>query len=386
LRELTILVPDIETQKMTLEIEGKLTEGQNILLGLQNDLSALKGELWNGPGKWKDVDSRLLAFSNNGLAAGAKTGAAATLDQWFETLPFPLASILRAWQATSSQDYKTKHELLLKFFEAAAEFVSVIYLSAFESRKALFADHKKKLLEAWKTQNLSIERASFGTWKVVVEYFSKQTRSLLSGDSEKRALCAAMFSDPTCTLPEMLARKELGDVFSVASKMRNDWIGHGGVVSQSEARTRNERLLTELQKTRQAMGDGWGRVQLIRAIQGKARPNAFENEVALLVGSNSEFLKEVRSMSLFLYADRLYLASRDSGDALLLLPLVRVDHSPASAKNACYFFNRIGKDGARFVSYHFEDQPEWIDQSDATSDAIRFLSESFRQLATIDLA
>lgn len=87
-------------------------------------------------------------------------------------------------------------------------------------------------------------------------------------------------------------------------------------------------------------------------------------------------------MSIFLQADRLYLASRDSGHALLLIPLVRVDHSPASAKNACYFFNRIGKDEARFVSYHFEDQPEWIDQSDDTSDAIRFLSESFRPMTT----
>lgn len=78
---------------------------------------------------------------------------------------------------------------------------------------------------------------------------------------------------------EMLARKELGGVFSTANKMRNDWIGHAGIVSQSEAHIRNERLLTELQKTREAMGDGWDKVQLVRAIQGKPRPNAFENEV-----------------------------------------------------------------------------------------------------------
>jgi hypothetical protein len=106
---------------------------------------------------------------------------------------------------------------------------------------------------------LSLERATFGTWKVVVEYFSKQTRELLSGDSEKRALCAELFVDATQTLPGMLERRELVAVISETNKMRNDWTGHGGVVSPTEARLRNERLLTELHKLREAMADGWRR-------------------------------------------------------------------------------------------------------------------------------
>lgn len=53
------------------------------------------------------------------------------LDEWFEALPYPLASICRAWRATPVQDFKTKYEHLLHLFEATAEFVSVIMLSAF---------------------------------------------------------------------------------------------------------------------------------------------------------------------------------------------------------------------------------------------------------------
>src|SRR5205823_14292929 len=60
---------------------------------------------------------------------------APNLEQWFETLPFPLASILRAWQATPSQDFKTKHEHLLHFFEGTAQFISIIFLSAYRSNE-----------------------------------------------------------------------------------------------------------------------------------------------------------------------------------------------------------------------------------------------------------
>ena len=108
------------------------------------------------------------------LGGEIKAHTAEHLDQWFETLPFPLASILRAWQATPSQDFKTKHEHLLHFFEGTAEFLSVILLSAFSSNEAVFGAHKQKLTEALLKQNLSFQRATFGTWKLVVEYLSKK--------------------------------------------------------------------------------------------------------------------------------------------------------------------------------------------------------------------
>lgn len=374
LKEITVFVPTLETQKTILEIAARLGAEQNTLLGLQNDLAALQRELWTSPGQLAEIDSRLRAFSGR-LAAAATPHVAVTLDQWFETLPFPLASILRAWQATPSRDFKAKYEHLLHFFEAAAEFLSVVYLSAFSSQAELFAEHRTRLTEAWKKQRLSLERATFGTWKVVVEYFAKQTRELLSADTEKHMLCAELFADPTYALPEMLARKELVAVLSAANKMRNDWTGHGGVVSQAEAQLRNEQLVSELQKLREAMADGWGRVQLLRSLQCQPRRGTFDNEVAVLVGSNSEFLKESRSMSSWLDVERLYLASRDTGRALLLLPLMQGGPSPTSAKNVCYFFNRVEKDGVRFISYHYVDQPEFKEQSDDTSAAIRFLTE-----------
>jgi len=168
---------------------------------------------------------------------------------------------LRAWQATPSQDFKTRHEHLLHFFEGAAEFVSVILLSAFSSNEALFGSHKKKLSEVMKSQNLSFQRATFGTWKLVVEYLGKQTRELLSENGKKpddarndRAVCADIFSDQSLVVPEAMSRTGLAAILSTTNKMRNDWSGHGGVVGQEEARLWNEQLLAEVQNLRETDG------------------------------------------------------------------------------------------------------------------------------------
>jgi hypothetical protein len=381
LNNLRVFVPDLQTQKRMLELESRITSEQNTLLGLQNEFAEFRRELWADPRSMHNVDKRLNTLSSR-LSGGLKQHAVESLEKWFDTLPFPLASILRAWQATQTQDFKTKHEHLLHFFEGAAEFLSVILLSAFSSNEALFEPHKQKLTEKLQELNLSFQRATFGTWKLVVEYLGKQTRQLLLESGKKtedakndRAICADIFADPSLALPEALSRKGLAAILSATNKMRNDWSGHGGVVGQEEARLRNEQLLGELQKFREAMADTWADIQLIHALHCRPRRGVFENEVAILMGSNSDFLKEERSMSTWLDVERLYLSKKESGRALKLLPLIQVGPSPQSAKNACYFFNRLEQDGARFVSYHFTDKPELKGPFEEASEAIKFLTE-----------
>jgi hypothetical protein len=70
-------------------------------MALQNEIAELRRELWGNPKSAPQVEERIGALARR-LAGGIKQHASATLDQWFETLPFPLASILRAWQATPS--------------------------------------------------------------------------------------------------------------------------------------------------------------------------------------------------------------------------------------------------------------------------------------------
>jgi len=381
LRELRVFVPDLQTQRRMLEIETRITTEQNTVMALQNEIAELRRELWANPKSAPQIKERIDILARR-LAGGIKQHASESLDQWFETLPFPQASILRAWQATPSQDFKTKYEHLLHFFEGTAEFVSVILLSAFNSHDAVFAPHRQKLTETMLKQNLSFNRATFGTWKLVVEYFGKQTRDLLNENGKKsedakndRALCADMFSDPSLSLPDALSRKELAAIFSATNKMRNDWGGHGGVVGQEEAELRNQQLLAEVQKLREIIADTWAETQMIHALHCRPRRGMFENEVAVLMGSNNEFLKETRAMATWLDVERLYLSKKDSGKALKLLPLIEVGPSPKSAKNSCYFFSRLERDGARFISYHFTDKPELTGQFADATEAIKHLTE-----------
>jgi hypothetical protein len=93
------------------------------------------------------------------------------------------------------------------------------------------------------------------------------------------------------------------------------------------------------------------------------------------MGSNSEFLKDTRSMSTWLDVERLYLVKKEARRGLKLLPLVQVGPSPESAKNACYFFSRMDSGTPRFVSYHFTDQPELKGQFKEAVDAINSLTQ-----------
>ncbi|HEB35852.1 MAG TPA: hypothetical protein ENI18_08435 [Candidatus Aminicenantes bacterium] len=372
LKEIDIFVPDLQTQKKMMEIETRIAAEENTLLSLQNEIAELRRDLWSSPRSSGTVIQRLEALSGQ-LSGSLAQHALGNLDQWIETLPFPLSSILRSWQATPSQDFKTKYEHLLHFFEATAEFLSIIILSAFKANEELFKLHSQKLRESLQKQSLSFQRATFGTWKLVVEYFGKQTRMLLSVD-EDQALCADIFSDSSLVMPRTVSCKELVSVLSTTNKMRNDWSGHSGVVGQEEAKLRNQNLQAELRKLREIFADAWVDTQLIHALHCRPRKGVFENEIAVLMGSNSEFLKETRSMATWLDVERLYLSKRNSGETLLLLPLVQVGPSPQSEKNACYFFNRLERDGARFVSFHFADYPELTGQFEEATNVIKSLA------------
>ena len=77
--------------------------------------------------------------------------------------------------------------------------------------------------------------------------------------------------------------------------MRNDWSGHVGVVGQADAQLRNEQLLGEVQKLRDAFSDTWVETQLIHAEQCRPRGGVFENEVAILMGSNPSIHSKSRA-------------------------------------------------------------------------------------------
>lgn len=380
LGEVLVFVPALPVQDALLELEGRLTAEHNVILGLQAELTAIRRAAWANPLALEVPREKLNAVTQR-LSVGLKDYTTQSLEAWYETLPFPLASILRAWQASPPNDHKTKHDHLQHFFEATAEFLSVVLLSAFSSNPQFFAAHKQRLQSGLAKQHLSFERASFGTWKTVIDYLGKQLRQLLNEGGKKaeqakedRELCAALFADHTFHLARILSKEELAAVVARTNKYRNDWKGHGGVLGNDEAAARNELLMTELQLLRESLEDLWVRTEVIRGYQGAFRRGQFENEIAILKGSNSEFLKETRLLGTPLDVERLYIWTEGNMTALKLLPLVHIGASPPSARNACYFFNRLERAGVRFVSYHYVDLPELTEAFEEAKATIQFLA------------
>ncbi|MBL8002677.1 MAG: hypothetical protein JNL05_12025 [Flavobacteriales bacterium] len=382
LGRIIVVVPDIKTQDALMDLEGRLAAEQNVVLGLQAELQAIQREVWSDPRTIEQGRVKLATLAER-LSPSLKAHTLDSLEAWYETLPFPLASILRAWQAAPRKDHKTQHDHLQHFFEATAEFLSVILLSGFSANPQFFEPHKERLQRGLAGGRLSFDKATFGTWKTVIDTLGKQLRQLLQDDGKKaeqaqadRELCKALFADSTLVLPRVLSKVELAGVISRTNKHRNDWLGHRGVLGNDVAAMRNEVLLTELQLLREAMEDLWGHVQLIQANHCVPRRGVFENELAILKGSNSEFLKETRAMGTWLDVERLYIWSQGDAGALKLIPLMHIGSSPPSARNACYFFNRIEKTGVRFVSYHYAEVPEVTDAFEDAKAAIESLTNT----------
>jgi hypothetical protein len=98
---------------------------------------------------------------------------------WVDTLPFPLASILWSYHTMDNDDEK-RYQKLIQFFEALWEYVAVILVSAFQAGShPQWPEIQDKLNCALAKQNLSLERATFGTWVCMVEILAKETRQML---------------------------------------------------------------------------------------------------------------------------------------------------------------------------------------------------------------
>jgi hypothetical protein len=98
----------------------------------------------------------------------------------------------------------------------------------------------------------------------------------------------------------------------------------------------------------------------------------YDSTITVLTGTNPAFRKIQVQVVHPLNSSRLYLLNGSSPRALELIPLVRVLAGPKTGEDACYFYSRLRPNGSvRWISYHFDAEPELI----LTSDDVReFLS------------
>jgi len=352
LSDAVVFLPPIEVQTKVVGVHRSIRE---LILQLEDHERAL----WSRP---KDANKvgRAIASLNQKEA----------FESWIETLPFPLASILWRYLADAEPHLKNGH--LLHFFEATAQFVACLMLSAFRSDPQFFHDNRESWLDSDTRQSQTFRRSSFGDWVVFGERLAKFTRRMLS-DQEERARCLALYKTQRVDLIDVLASKTLYAVLKTANTYRNDWKAHGGVESAKEEARRLALLEIELTRTREVLADSFSESLLLRPGPSEYRQGLFQYKATSLMGTRTMFRTVTVETSLPMEADRIYLLDMSSRTPLEVVPFFRMMPGPKTEETACYFYNRVVKDGVRWVSYHFEQEAEVVKPDKVLLDLIQEL-------------
>ena len=343
---------------------------QTQVIEASSRLSALRAEL-------DEIESALRRqprAADKLLALLAKVNHEDTLEAWIETLPFPLASILWRWRA-SSAGLRERNVILLHFFEALAEFWAAIYLSAAKEDSEFWVENNKSLHANLEKAHLSFDRATFGLWKCVIETLSKRLRELRENDAGR---CAVMFGTGRNDVLDMLFDRRVLTMLQKTNSMRNDQ-AHGGVLGNRELELINQQLIDFIQICRSVMGTTWERYELIQPAECRYNNGLFNYSVRRLVGTRTPFVTAERTTIEGMDDGYMHLMDPDGDRFMKLLPFIRVMASPQTATNACYFYNRKLDQQHRFVSYHFEADSEVEDSFADTAAAL----ESLRPLPEI---
>lgn len=336
-------LPPIEEQKLILE-------GAIYLRKIRADADELESALISGVGSTSDIVNKIFRINQEDR-----------YEDWLECLPFPLASIL--WRHHASKDsYRQRYGVLLHFFEAMAAFIATIHLSAFMSDVSLWdeigADLNKKLMD----QRLSLRQATFGSWKLVAEKLSGDCSNILKQadrKSEKDEIWKRIYCTSDRKIVEMLSSSRLLGILQQANKIRNDWHGHTGAIGEDSATAIHDQLYDLVQQVRGLFGGSWLRYELIQPDSSRYKNGLHQVTCKRLMGTRSApFEEKVYESSVPLEAESLCLFDSVDQTGLRLRPFIEVIQSPERRAMACFIYNRLDRDSARWVSYHFEQESE----------------------------
>lgn len=356
LGESLLYLPDINTQERVLGVQVKLTK-------VQTEIDQLRRKLIEHPRSFSTVDKAITKWEQ----ASEHDGIA-----WYETLPFPLASILWAYHADNNIEHRVDY--LFHFFEALSEYRATILLSAFASDTAIYREY----CNAWITNEPKYrdkyKHADFGYWNELGACLAKTTRELL-GDEKAKQVCLGLFGQTDSTYVEMISDKRFVQPLDEAREYRNRWKGHGGLANQQEHEQRLGALEQLLATIYSVISDRHESTRLIAPEVCEFTDGVYRYNAKDLMGTHIPF-PTVRIDTLVpMDSKDLYLLPAGGAHPLRLLPFIRLTAAPKTQRTACYFYSGMQSgDEVRLVSYQFEGESELIRTDSRLVNALQFLS------------
>ncbi|MBQ9873163.1 MAG: hypothetical protein IJM30_01760 [Thermoguttaceae bacterium] len=343
LMALEVPVPSLKTQTEVLATLANLNK-------LENEVSRLKSRLEVAPASYSNIAKDMKDINNTGDR----------FEQWIESLPYPLATILKQYAVSDSN--QERQEKLFHFFEAYSIFSAAILTAIY--RRPQF-NHKE-------IKNVDVdyfEKASFGAWvrldRELAELFRKQINDPETIDTTLKG-----FQTEDRVLVNLISNKDVCSILQRTCEKRNKWKGHSGITSEEIYADHVRELGLDLSNLQKQLKDLYERIRLIRPIRLNCRRGEFINTVEPLTGSNPHFKKD-EVVGEALDEDKLYFQVIDTGKTFEAPPFFVLKRSPIEVKNACFFFSRVEGDESLYVSYHFPNIPEYFEMGQPAFDTLK---------------
>ncbi|APH38229.1 DNA methyltransferase family protein [Methanohalophilus halophilus] len=347
-----LYLPSVIDQRKALDALLSIQE-------MKSDLDELGSKIWYQPLNVSEVITSL-----------EKINREEVFGDWIESLPYPLASILRSYDTVDQTD-KDKYERLLLFYEGFAEFCATVHISAFKKQPAIWEPLKNKIKQVMAENNFSFEKPTFGLWASITSILAKELRSMINGKQDDKDATNALYETADLEPLEILSSKSLVNLINETNKKRNDWSGHTGAVSQKEARERHDHLKNQLSNLHKIIGDLFQQYKLVEAEPSgidALTESKFKCKVKLVMGSNPLLERQTLQLSMTLITGSLYMYNIGNDRVLELVPFIQVTESPQSAS---YFYNRVEKEGLRLVSYQVINESEIFRKNQYLEDLIK---------------
>jgi len=343
----------------TLAEQRQILRGLEYLTKVRAEAAELEEALSSGTGQTDQLVQQIRTINQEDR-----------YEDWIDTLPFPLASILWRHHAGGGSD-REQLEVLLHFFEATAAFVATVHLSALMSDDEVWSTVGHGLQQRLAKQHLSLDRATFGAWKLTVEFLASQCKKLLSDEGGEET-CKRLYGTSNIGDIQMLCRPALLEVLQRSNKIRNQTIGHGGAFGPEEVQGIHAELKSLVDTIRSVFGRSWRDYELVQPAEGRYSGGVHHYQAKRIMGTRNTPFETVQCESVQpMESDRLYLFDASSQRGLLLRPFIQVMPSPNKKAMACFIFSRSEPSGAHFVSYHFEQESSLTQSFPEVDEALR---------------
>lgn len=269
---------------------------------------------------------------------------------WIETLPYPLASIL--WASEASSFYEHKVEYLLDFFEALAIFNSDLLLSGLIKDRSFYELHFSPCMDKMLEHNQYwYEKPTFGNWETLYKCLSGELRYIMR-DKRNQSQIIKLFGKPKVELLKGITSSSMGNILFNARNLRNELV-HNKKISDEEYTGYYYECLKLIFKLEDLIQDYFQESQLILPIQSKFENGIHKYTVKSLKSFWTPFQQIPIKSDDILDNSRIYLATKNKKKHMELLPLILFE------EDICYFINdkNVHTGYYTYICYNNDQQP-----------------------------